>query len=203
MSTTVHKPATCCPSSIDSKMRDREQTRARILAAAQNAFSRHGYGASIRSIASDAGITAALVVRYFGSKERLFAAAVEEAFDPGQALSGIRREQFSEEMSRLLFPAQGNIDPMAMMMRAALDPAAKPLAAQLARDHMIGPLAELIGGYEAKRKAAAILALVTGVWFYRFALLIDPFAEITDRTVVQQVTYLIQTIIDEVQKPGS
>ncbi|MBZ4015936.1 hypothetical protein CCS38_09315 [Streptomyces purpurogeneiscleroticus] len=44
------------------------------MAAAALRFGRYGYdGASIRDIAGDAGVDAALVYRYFGSKEALFA----------------------------------------------------------------------------------------------------------------------------------
>jgi AcrR family transcriptional regulator len=196
MSTGVYKSSSRKPAS--SGKRDREQTRSKILAAAQIAFSQHGYSANMRDIANAAGITAALVVRYFGSKERLFAAAVAEAFDLGQALSGIRREQLGEAMTLFLFSKQNDVDLMAMMVRAALDPAVNPLAAQLARDHMLRPLAELIGGRKARRQAAAILSLVTGVWFYRFALSIEPFAGTADRAFVRQIAHLIQTIIDDV-----
>src|SRR3984893_18627710 len=56
-------------------------TREAILQSALVAFSRHGYdGIGVREIAQTAGVTAVLVNRYFGSKEGLFAAAVEIAF---------------------------------------------------------------------------------------------------------------------------
>lgn len=44
-------------------------------------FARAGYdGVGVREIAGDAGVTAMLVNRYFGSKEQLFAEAVETSF---------------------------------------------------------------------------------------------------------------------------
>ncbi|MEU2200403.1 TetR family transcriptional regulator [Isoptericola sp. NPDC019482] len=45
--------------------------RARILDAAVLRFAREGFGASVRSIAADAGVSAALVIHHFGSKGRL------------------------------------------------------------------------------------------------------------------------------------
>ncbi|MGI5472704.1 TetR/AcrR family transcriptional regulator [Streptomyces sp. CA-132043] len=60
-------------------------TRGALLEAAALRFGRYGYdGASIRDIAKDAGVDAALVYRYFGSKEALFAAvSIDTAiFDP-------------------------------------------------------------------------------------------------------------------------
>lgn len=61
-----------------AKPRRSSATRARILAAARERFASDGYeGATIRVIAADAGIDPALVMRYYGSKDGLFAAAAE------------------------------------------------------------------------------------------------------------------------------
>ena len=55
-----------------------DQTKAAILAAARRHFAASGYErATIRAIAVDAGIDPALVMRYFGTKDKLFAAAAE------------------------------------------------------------------------------------------------------------------------------
>lgn len=53
------------------------ETRDAVLAAASARFARYGYaGATIRKIATDAGVDASLVMQHFGSKERLFAAVM-------------------------------------------------------------------------------------------------------------------------------
>ncbi|MEU0389549.1 TetR family transcriptional regulator [Streptomyces chartreusis] len=66
---------------VDSKptapARRSDATRAAILDAARERFAADGYErATIRSIARDAGIDPSMVMRYYGSKEGLFAAAV-------------------------------------------------------------------------------------------------------------------------------
>ncbi|WP_406439472.1 TetR family transcriptional regulator [Streptomyces sp. NBC_01613] len=54
------------------------QTRAAILAAARARFAADGYEkATIRAIAADAHIDPSMVMRYYGNKEQLFAAAVD------------------------------------------------------------------------------------------------------------------------------
>ncbi|MCW1824308.1 TetR family transcriptional regulator [Mycolicibacterium conceptionense] len=54
------------------------ETKSVILAAARERFAADGYErATIRAIAADAGIDPAMVMRYYGNKERLFAAAAE------------------------------------------------------------------------------------------------------------------------------
>src|SRR5215468_9614729 len=55
-------------------------TRAAILDSARRAFAKSGYdGAGVREIAAGAGVTAMLVNRYFGSKEKLFAEVLAAA----------------------------------------------------------------------------------------------------------------------------
>jgi AcrR family transcriptional regulator len=62
----------------DPKPRRGDATRAAILAKARERFASDGYErATIRAIAGDADIDPALVMRYFGNKEGLFAAAAE------------------------------------------------------------------------------------------------------------------------------
>lgn len=57
--------------------RNAETTKAAILAAARGRFAQASYDTvGIREIASDAGVDPALVSRYFGSKEDLFAAVL-------------------------------------------------------------------------------------------------------------------------------
>ena len=54
------------------------QTKAAILAAARERFGAAGFqAATIRAIAADAGVDPAMVMRYYGSKDKLFAAAAE------------------------------------------------------------------------------------------------------------------------------
>ena len=58
-----------------------------MLAAARTAFAERGFdGATIRGIAADAGVDPALVHHYFGSKDKLFLAAVEAPADPAELL---------------------------------------------------------------------------------------------------------------------
>jgi len=52
-------------------------TRGRILDAAMLRFARSGFGASVRAIAADAGVSPALVIHHFGSKEKLHAVCDE------------------------------------------------------------------------------------------------------------------------------
>jgi AcrR family transcriptional regulator len=69
------------------RKRDAATTREEILEAATRRFATQGYErAGVREIAADAGVTAALVNRYFGSKEGLFAEVITRALDMAHLL---------------------------------------------------------------------------------------------------------------------
>src|ERR1700754_1767178 len=73
------------------RRRNAAATRAAILTSAREAFARAGYdGAGVREIAKGAGVTAMLVNRYFGSKERLFAEVVADIMSKPIILTGDR-----------------------------------------------------------------------------------------------------------------
>src|SRR5882762_378119 len=66
---------------VNSKVRDPERTRRRILDAATEEFARFGLGgARVDRIAARAGANKRMLYYYFGSKEALFLAALEESY---------------------------------------------------------------------------------------------------------------------------
>jgi AcrR family transcriptional regulator len=66
-------------------------TRERILLSARELFARNGFNqTSIRAIAADAGVDAALVHHYFGTKTQLFAAAIHIPIDPMAVIGPLR-----------------------------------------------------------------------------------------------------------------
>src|SRR5690349_10339198 len=65
-----------------ARARNADATRADILSAARARFGTDGYErTTLRAVAADVGVDAALVIRYFGSKQDLFAAAAEFTLD--------------------------------------------------------------------------------------------------------------------------
>ena len=76
----------------EPKLRKGAATKAAILNAARERFCRDGYdNASLRDIASAAGVDAALISRYFGSKDDLFAEVLGCTGKPEQLMEGRRR----------------------------------------------------------------------------------------------------------------
>lgn len=72
------------------KHADAEATRGRLLAAASTAFAERGRdGASIRAISGAAGVSLAMVSHYFGNKDGLYEACIEQMY---QELAPLRDE---------------------------------------------------------------------------------------------------------------
>jgi AcrR family transcriptional regulator len=83
-------------------------TRERILANARMLFARNGISnTSIRAVAAAAGVDSALVHHYFGTKEKLFAAAVRIPIDPMDVIGPLREvpvEELGYTLPSLLLP---------------------------------------------------------------------------------------------------
>lgn len=83
-------------------MRTAEETRAAILDAARARFGRDGYaGTTLRAVTADVGVTAAMAIRYFGSKQALFAEAADVILDlpdltdvPGDEIAAVLLPRF-------------------------------------------------------------------------------------------------------------
>ncbi|WP_422746562.1 TetR family transcriptional regulator [Mycobacterium sp. WMMD1722] len=98
--------------SADKRRRGRppgtSDTRERILLSARDLFARNGIDkTSIRSIAADAGVDAALVHHYFGNKQQLFAAAIRVPINPMDVIGPLREvpvERIGHVLPTLLLP---------------------------------------------------------------------------------------------------
>src|SRR5690242_1285811 len=68
-------------------------TRQQILDAAAKLFAERGYeGATMRAIAAEAGVDAALVVHFFGNKAGLLSEAVRWPYDPEVEMPKLLRD---------------------------------------------------------------------------------------------------------------
>ncbi|MFE2139674.1 TetR/AcrR family transcriptional regulator, partial [Streptomyces sp. NPDC059466] len=146
------------------RRRDSAATREAILAAAVVEFTEHGYaGAGVRQIAGRAGVTAMMINRYFGSKDRLFAQVVDRAFSP-PTIVGDERPGLPHAIAHTLVertaPDAERLDPFLLLLRSAPDPEAADILRQGIDDHVGARLAGLLGGRDADVRAQLGLALV-------------------------------------------
>jgi AcrR family transcriptional regulator len=147
--------------------RNAERTRAAILLAAQQAFSTKGYtDTGVRDITAAAGVTPALVSRYFGSKEKLFEAALAELLDADLVLTLPRDNFGTAAVAMLLTPAPQQRNPLPMMLLASADPTARSIADRLLAEMFLEPLARWYGPQRGAEKAACFAMLASGLTLY-------------------------------------
>ncbi|MHB9756457.1 TetR/AcrR family transcriptional regulator [Streptomyces sp. BYX5S] len=154
-----------------ARKRDGAATREAILNAAVVEFTEVGYArAGVRQIAERAGVTAMMINRYFGSKERLFAQAVDRAFAPstviGDELPGAAHS-IARALAERTAPDAEQLDPFLLLLRSASDPAAADIIRQGVENHVGARLAGLLDGPDADVRAQLGLALVAGTWLLR------------------------------------
>ncbi len=157
-----------------TRKRDAATTRAAILAAARQAFSGSGYDSvGVRDIAAKAGVTAALVNRYFGSKKLLFSEAVLEAKGIGELLTGDRRTAGARLAAMMLDKdphGKGGGDPLLAILRSAPDPEAAGVVREWLQKVMVGPIAKWLGGPDAETRASVMVSTLLGFIILRQAI---------------------------------
>jgi AcrR family transcriptional regulator len=161
-----------------------------ILEAARARFAEHGYdGATIRAIAATAGVDPALVHHFYGSKERLFAAAMELPVIPSEAITAALagREPGSPLGTHMvrsalaLWESPGMRGALQAMLRSALtsEQAAATLRDFMA-DAILRPLASVAHGTTPDRtsfRASLIATQMLGLAVGRYVLGFGPVAD--------------------------
>jgi len=149
------------------------ETRAALLEAARRRFAECGYGgATVRQIASDAGVDAAMVIRYFGSKEALFFEAAKASPDVVQEIIRTApRERLGEELIRATASHWAEAEPtlVALLRSGGLEEAGELLRRRLrsdVRDQMLG----LLEGEDAPLRAELAAAVMVGLLTVRAML---------------------------------
>jgi AcrR family transcriptional regulator len=149
------------------RRRDAAATRSAILEAATRRFAYQGYQcAGVREIAADAGVDAAMVGRYFGSKEGLFAEVVECAFEIRFLTDGDRATLAERLAHRMVYGREDMAGdqriPLLLMLRSATEPRAAELIRASLERNVLRPLAERLDGPGAEVRAAMVIAQCTG-----------------------------------------
>ncbi len=162
----------------------RPDTRATVLAVARRRFLAEGYqSVTLRSVATEAGVDAALVSYFFGSKKGLFGAALALPANPPDLLRGALAGDPATLPERVLGtllrawddPVQGG--PLRAMVTAAVqDPDLGRLLQEVLEREMIDRIAEHIGGADARLRAAAFASQLSGVVFSRYLMRLEPMA---------------------------
>jgi AcrR family transcriptional regulator len=157
------------PSRPAPRRRDAAATRAAILGAAREAFTRLGYdGVGVREIARAAQVDPRLIGRYFGSKEGLFAEVVDLAYEKSLMMT----PELNAEAARALLTGtdQSAVDGMLLTLRSAANPRAAAIMRDSIERNYQARLADALPGTDTTSRAALLIAICAGVILDRMLL---------------------------------
>ena len=176
-------------------------TRAAILAAARSQFAARGFsGASLRSIASEAGVDASLISHYFGDKSQLLLATMELPVNPIEKIAGVVADGpdgMAERLLRTFLTAwEPHRDVFSTLVRTTLGggDTEAPLL-QLARNVLITSLMEVLEGDDRELRATLIAGQLIGMATLRFVVRLDPLADAPIEDIVATYAPPMQMLI--------
>lgn len=187
------------------------RTREAILDAARRRFGEQGYdGATIRGIAADAGVNPALVHHFFGTKERLFAAAMRLPVVPSEMLTralGAERDRLGEEFGGrlgevligVLLRAWDLVDVrtafLGLLRSAATSEQGAVMLREFVASTIVASLTQVAGlgdDGEGRYRATLVASQVVGLGFARYVLGLEPLASATTEDLVTAIGPTVQ-----------
>ncbi|MFD7747085.1 TetR family transcriptional regulator [Streptomyces sp. NPDC059698] len=179
--------------------------RTRILEAARTEFAERGYDkTSVRGIAKAAGVDAALVHHYFGTKDGVFAAAVEVTFEPALVLPAVLGgppEGLGERLAAFFLSVwedPATRTPLLAVLRSAVTHEA---AANVLRDFVLRRLLERIAAEldvpDPTLRAELAASHMLGIVMLRYVLRAEPLASADPAEIVAMTAPTLQRYLGE------
>ncbi|MCL2733027.1 MAG: TetR family transcriptional regulator [Actinomycetia bacterium] len=197
---TAAAAASAADTPADRPRRTAEATKAAILAAARSRFAGQGYErTTIRGVAADAGIDASMVMRYFGSKEQLFEAAL--AIDlrlpdvrdvPPDRIPALLVRHFLDR-----WEGDPTDDALLVLLRSAVtnDQAAARMRDVFARQVAPAVAAALPPGPDAPARAALVSAQLLGLALTRYLLRLPPVLALTPEQIAELYAPALEAVL--------
>ncbi|MEU9068214.1 TetR family transcriptional regulator [Streptomyces sp. NPDC048109] len=176
-------------------------TRDRILVTAREEFSERGYEkTSVRGIAKAAGVDPALVHHYFGTKEQVFAAAIEVAFAPAmdapEAIADGPLDGVGERLTRFIFGVWENPatrTPLLAILRSAVNnEAAAAVFRRLIAAQLLRRVAAQLNGPDAELRVELAAAQLVGCAMLRYVIKVEPLASADPEQLVARLAPVVQ-----------
>jgi AcrR family transcriptional regulator len=171
-----------------------------VLRAARSAFAELGFNAAtVRGIAARASVDPALVLQFFGSKEQLFAAAMELPFDSDQVVARILDGPRAQIGSRMLATFLEMWDSpeagprmVALIRSASTHERAADRLREIVVAEILEPVAAALDAPDARLRAALAGSQLVGLGFTRYVLGLEPLASASPAELDRQIAPAIQ-----------
>lgn len=177
--------------------RSSAETKARIIEAAQVAFSSRGYAQSVLTeIGESADVTAPLIIRYFGSKEGLFEDAFSQAIDALPVFAADPADFGKLSIAMMTGGHEPTQRASGMIAHSIGDPRSREIVMRLIRERVINPLAESMGSPDGALRAELMVMLGIGYTTMRMVLPVAD-AEAGEAPVLASwLTEAVQSLVD-------
>lgn len=181
--------------STPRRRRDAAGTRQALLEAARRLFDERGFAATtVRDLAECAGVDAALIPRYFGSKAGLYLSALRaDADEVHEDL--LTSERLAALLDRLRRGGPGPV--LAAATGHDDDPEVQRAAAEQLQARLVIPLRrrwETAGAADAALRAELVTAAFTGIVLGRGAAALPALAAADDATLLPLVEALVRAL---------
>jgi AcrR family transcriptional regulator len=185
------------------RRRNAAATRDAILRSARKAFVQAGYdGAGLRKIAADAGVTAILANRYFGSKEGLFAEVVAATMAEPVILTAenLKSDDLGLTIASMLVNITKSGDTpldgfLIMLHSTASERASEIGREQIEKGHQKTLAAALEGPFAAER-AGLVLAMVAGVQAMRQMIGLPALANADPKILIRLLAPIFRQLVN-------
>jgi AcrR family transcriptional regulator len=178
-------------------------TRRAILDAAREVFAGQGYdGATIRSIAAEAGVDPALVHHHFGTKEDLFVAATEFPFSPALIEAAIRGTDgtIGERLARAYLTAVLDGGAIEALIRSAMtNRRARGLLREFVESAVLDAFEGYVEGPDARLRMALAGSHLVGVVMFRRIIGVGALVE----TDVEDIVQMVAPALDRYLEPSA
>jgi AcrR family transcriptional regulator len=175
-------------------------TRGEILLAARESFADKGFAAtSIRAVARQAEVDAALVHHYFDSKEELFIEAMAIPVDPrliaanivggpreetgrriATAFLGVWESPDGQQRMKALFRSVVSSDEVARMMREGIT------------QMIVQPVSQMLDVPDAQLRVSLVATQLVGVAVVRYLVGLEPVASVDVETLIERLAPVLQ-----------
>lgn len=178
----------------------RSNTREAIAEAARQLFGEAGYDrVTVRAIAREAGVDPALVIHFFGTKERLFLSIAGLPAPPAEIVARLTEGPRSSAGLRLARFAVGRLeDPReraritSIVRAAASEPSAAALLRELLARELVLPMVEALGVEDAALRATLAGSQIVGLVMARYVVGVEPLASAPSERVVAAIAPTLQ-----------
>ncbi|WP_405439232.1 TetR family transcriptional regulator [Streptomyces avidinii] len=180
-------------------------TQERIRLAAREVFAERGYDkTSVRGIAKVAGVDPALVHHYFGSKDDLFAAAIEVSIEPAlvvPAIIGKGPDGIGERLARYFLGVWENpvtrVPLLAVIRSALTHEAAAKVLRQLVLRRVLERVAADLDVPDPTFRAELAASHMVGIAILRYVVQVEPLASADPEKIVALVAPTLQRYLTE------